>query len=93
MNGGIIFDEGTVWKKKRKILNQVFNFKFVSGFFEDIKRITVETLDELELRNNEGDELKLCIREIGDTIFSRVTIEGFIGGSVSKERLKNRLPG
>lgn len=36
MAGGLVFVEGQTWKKKRKYLNQVFNFKLVSGFYKNI---------------------------------------------------------
>lgn len=90
ISGGLFFDEGLQWKKKRKILNPVFNFQFVSGFYDSIKRITLETLDEEEQQEHFP---VICVQDLSENIFSKITIEGFIGGRVNSEKINGKVPG
>lgn len=45
---GIAFSEGEEWKKKRKIMNTIFNYSFIVDNIPKISRIVDEGLDEME---------------------------------------------
>lgn len=45
---GLIFTEGAVWRRKRTILNKIFNFDFVKSTSTKISTICDETIDDFE---------------------------------------------
>lgn len=45
---GIAFSEGDEWKRKRKIMNSVFNFDFITDCIPKIARICDEGLNLYE---------------------------------------------
>ena len=44
IGSGIIIDEGELWKKKRKILNKVFNFQFIKDMTKKMAEICDESI-------------------------------------------------
>ena len=48
---GIAFSEGDEWKRKRKIINTVFNFNFLTSIIPQIVHICNQNMDELEKKS------------------------------------------
>ena len=47
-DSGIVFLEGHAWKKKRKVLNKMFNFELVKALSESIAKICEEIIINYE---------------------------------------------
>lgn len=45
---GLTFSEGQVWRRKRNILNKIFNFEFLKSLTNNIAHICDETIEEYE---------------------------------------------
>ena len=45
---GLVFSEGDAWKRKRRILNTVFNFEMIKELTPTIARICDESMDSAE---------------------------------------------
>ena len=45
---GIVFTEGEIWKKKRRVLNKVFNFDFIKILTPTIANLCDKAFEELE---------------------------------------------
>ena len=48
INGGLLATEGEAWKKKRKILNRIFNFEMIKNMTEQIAEICDDAFQEVE---------------------------------------------
>ena len=48
---GIISSEGSEWKKKRQLMNKVFNFNFVAQLTSKIKEKCSEAFEKYEQKN------------------------------------------
>lgn len=45
---GLLFSEGNEWKRKKKIMSNVFNFDFIKSKIQNIFEISHEILDSIE---------------------------------------------
>jgi cytochrome P450 len=48
MGRGIPFSEGEEWKRKRKIINAVFNFDFVKSMTYKIEKLCAKAIKDVE---------------------------------------------
>lgn len=58
IGGGILLSEGEIWKDKRKVMNKIFNYDFITDNIPKIERIIDQALDKLEERETKGDGSK-----------------------------------
>lgn len=50
---GLPFSEGEIWSRKRRILNQVFNFDFVKAQTQKIAKTCSRTIKDIEKRKSQ----------------------------------------
>ena len=48
IGGGILLSEGEVWKSKRKAMNAVFNYEFITNNIPKIMKIVDQYLDKIQ---------------------------------------------
>ena len=48
LGDGILTSEGNVWKMKRKVLQEIFNFNFIKGLAPSIANLADKALDKME---------------------------------------------
>lgn len=49
---GLISSEGDLWKRKRRIMNSIFNFDFISSMTGTIKKKAVLAMEKAEHNSN-----------------------------------------
>ena len=48
---GLLLSSGDLWKKKRRILNEVFHYDFIIGLIPNITSLCDEGLEKMELKS------------------------------------------
>ena len=52
---GVVFSEGKVWKMKRKVLNEIFNFDFIKSLTPQIADSCDKILDRMDKQFENGE--------------------------------------
>jgi cytochrome P450 len=86
---GIPFSEGQTWKRKRKIISEVFNFEFVASLTPRIGQICDESLDRLEnaYKTDDPSAFKYHVLEYTIDMAANVMLECFFGNKFDKEQI------
>ena len=90
---GLVFAEGDQWKQKRKVISQVFNFKFINSKIGDISKICLESIQKNEENcMKKGNCLspgvyRSSIMDISGEFASEVIMQCFLGGKSSNETI------
>ena len=56
ISSGLVFSEGDIWKKKRKLLNHIFNFDMIKGLTDKISQICDDSLMEVEASSSKTED-------------------------------------
>ena len=80
---GLLFSEGLIWKRKRSILNKIFNFDFVKSQTHKISKICSGAIKELEANSTKNTDQSVTykIEDLTVRIFSEVIMECFLGAT------------
>ena len=82
---GLLFSEGENWKKKRKILNQVFNFNFIKSQYPRIIHYCQSTLDEMEADAiRDGNSFEYSVNKFAVSFSVKAIFGGFLGEAAEK---------
>ena len=93
MGAGVVFSEGKVWKRKRKIITSVFNFEFLKSLTWKIANISdrsIEAIEEETREKKQREELEFNLLNLTVNMFSTVMIECFFGAKASGEKLDGK---
>lgn len=81
----MIFSEGSVWKKKRTLLNKIFTFDFIKTQIPNIVQICDQRIAEMEEKATKGEDENgryvqcYILNDLLTSIFSSIIFTGFIG--------------
>lgn len=89
MGRGIPFSEGEEWKRKRRIINTVFNFDFIKSMTPKIEKLCAQAITDVEKTANhtiENDEnlVEYDVIDLTVRMFSSVVLECFLGGATDE---------
>ena len=93
MGTGVVFSEGKVWKRKRKIITSVFNFDFLKSLTWKIAKIcdgSIELIEKEAKEKKQTEELEFNLLNLTVNMFSTVMIECFFGAQASGEKLDGK---
>lgn len=77
---GIVFSEGLVWKKKRKMLAQIFTFDMVKENIGNICRTCDEAFELFDKKFKcEDQTVRYNIKLLGAKIFNKIIMTCFFG--------------
>ena len=89
IGNGILFAEGEEWKKKKKILANVFNYDFIVDLIPQINQICESSMNEME-KKYEKTNYEFEMMELATMIFSRIIIECFFGFESQNELINGK---
>ena len=89
IGNGLLFAEGEEWKKKKKILTNVFNHDFIVNLIPQIEEICESSMKNIEDKYEKTD-YKFEMIELTTTIFSRIVIECFFGFESANELINGK---
>jgi cytochrome P450 len=85
---GLVFSEGDIWKKKKKILSKVFNFDLIKENISKISEICDICFDEYDETHKVGDRrYKYDTLGLSVRIFNGVVMKCFFGSDNVKEKI------
>lgn len=82
----MILNEGDVWKRKRKVLSEIFNFDFIKRNVPRMREICkemvlrMEKTSEVEKKSEEEVEYKVELKKVFGDMISNIVIKIFFGG-------------
>ena len=84
ITSGLVFSEGDIWKKKRKLLNRLFNFDMVKGLTNKLEEICDDSLTEVDILSPKTEDgyLEFSVIDYTSIAFGNVIMESFLGGSI-----------
>jgi cytochrome P450 len=87
---GIVFSEGDIWKKKRKLLSKVFNFDLIQENIPKISEICDRCLNDFDEGNKTGDkQYKYDTLKLSSRIFNGVVMKCFFGSDQVNEKIED----
>jgi cytochrome P450 len=83
VGSGIAFSEGNEWKKKRKVISNVFHFEFLHSLIPKM----IKTLDEYFEEFDERTEKKVVLLDMFQDLLATFMIKFFFGGELKGQTL------
>lgn len=89
MGRGIPFSEGEEWKRKRRIINTVFNFDFIKSMTPKIEKVCSQAIVDVEKigthsTENDSHIVEYDVIDLTVRMFSSVVLECFLGGATEE---------
>ena len=84
MGNGLVFAEGSKWKKHRKILSSAFHYEFLKDIIPMLVNICDEFLDKLQNKDTKNIAIAEAFTEITGEIVGRV----FFGEKFSEYNIR-----
>ena len=85
---GLLLSSGDLWKKKRRVLNEVFHHDFMIRLIPHITSLCDEGLEKMELQSRISEKsFRFNVADYIRFILSNVVFESFFGKSVKNEKL------
>ena len=86
IQNGILSSEGKVWKAKRKIIHEIFNFSFLSSITPTIAELADSKLDKME-NECEGSEIEYDIYDYTIELAGATIFTCFFGKKLMDEKI------
>lgn len=75
MGKGLVFNEGEEWRRKRKIISELFTFELILNKLPRICELSDVTLDMVEEKTKIGeDQYAIDVKELGVDMFSSMVM-------------------
>lgn len=87
---GLTFLEDSEWRNKRKLINNAFNFEFLSKFFDVEHKLVIDKFNEMETFSDE--KLKsFDFLPFSTTITGEIAIAFFYGIDYCRVKVDGRM--
>ena len=91
---GLIFSEGDVWRRKRKIFSKLFTHQLITTNIPFISELVDQVLDQWEGEHQtKENNYSYNVKKLGEQVFGTVISKCFMGVNQDQIKIKNeRLP-